>query len=344
MLEILGLDQWAEQAYFAVLDHPRSTTEELRARTGIDPDVLAGSLARLGDHGLIARLSDRRYTALPPEHALEVLLLARERDIQRIRSITTRLAQQHRQSAADHDSASLIEVITGADAVARCGHQMFLRAEREIRGIDAPPYSQRTDGGRVNSSLTRGRDHPVRIRFIHGRARLDEPGTAARVEADLVAGEEVRFLPSVPLKLILADDQAALVPLVTTPDLLDACILVHPSALLDALAALFETLWTQAQPYLPGRPGDVPANEFVSEEERRIVSLLAMGLSDATIARQLDIGYRTVQRRVQALLARLGATSRFQAGVLAAARGWWQPDESPTTRAAPAGPTTSATT
>lgn len=63
----------------------------------------------------------------------------------------------------------------------------------------------------------------------------------------------------------------------------------------------------------------------LTEDERRILSLLAVGLSDEAIARQLGIGLRTVQRRVQALLVRLGAGSRFQAGVLAAGRGWWQP-------------------
>jgi DNA-binding NarL/FixJ family response regulator len=51
-----------------------------------------------------------------------------------------------------------------------------------------------------------------------------------------------------------------------------------------------------------------------------------MGMPDETIARQLGIGHRTVQRRVQTLLTRLGAASRFQAGVLAASRGWWRPE------------------
>jgi hypothetical protein len=33
-----------------------------------------------------------------------------------------------------------------------------------------------------------------------------------------------------------------------------------------------------------------------------------------------------VQRRIQALMLRLSATSRFQAGVLAAQHGWWDPN------------------
>jgi DNA-binding NarL/FixJ family response regulator len=40
------------------------------------------------------------------------------------------------------------------------------------------------------------------------------------------------------------------------------------------------------------------------------------------IARQLRLSRRTVTRRIAALLDRLGATTRFQAGVQAATRGW----------------------
>ncbi|WP_335970968.1 MULTISPECIES: helix-turn-helix domain-containing protein [Streptomycetaceae] len=327
MLEVLGLDQPAEALYFALVDNPPLPIEELARRTGLEPDVVAGALVRLEDGGLISRLpgTPTGYTALPPGHALEVLLLARERDIQQVRALIERLAERHRDARRDRDSASLIEVITGRDGVARCGQQLFHRAERELRGIDAPPYAETRDGTRVNSATVIG-GRSVRSRFLHGRDALDVPGAMERVELDIAAGEEVRFLPQAPMKLIIADDQAALIPLLATPQVLDSCILVHPSALLDALSALFESLWAQAQPYMPDRPASVGPNEFVTEEERRIISMLAMGMADETIARHLGIGHRTVQRRVQALLTRLGAASRFQAGVLAASRGWWRPE------------------
>ncbi|GGZ02852.1 hypothetical protein GCM10010300_53540 [Streptomyces olivaceoviridis] len=330
VLEALGLDERAETAYLALVDNRSLTVTELAALTRADRHDLEGALARLESGGLIARVPGRppRYTALPPEHAVEVLLLARERDIQRVRALAQRLGERHHRARGGQDSASLIEVITGVDGVARCGEQLFRRAEREIRGIDAPPYAVPGDGGRVNSvvNITGGQ---ISSRFIHGRDALDLPGVVSRIERDVAAGETVRVVPRAPMKLLLADDQAGLIPLVSTPRVLDTCILVHPSSLLDALSVLFETLWEQAQPFVPDRAGSDDAGDFVSEEERRIVSLLGLGLPDEAIARHLGIGHRTVQRRVQALLVRLGATSRFQAGVLAARRGWWRPDEEP---------------
>jgi DNA-binding CsgD family transcriptional regulator len=335
VLEVLGLDHGQEAAYFALLDGSALGLDELVGRTGLEADILKGALTRLEDGGLVSRLTGEpaRWTVLPPEHAIEVLLLARERDIRRVRALTQWLGEKHRKGRIGQDAAALIEVITGPEAVARCGQQLFAGAEREVRGIDAPPYAQAGDGSSVNSSANMA-SRGVRSRFIYGRDNLTLPGTIGRIERDMAYGEEVRILPRAPMKIIMADGQAGLIPLVATPQVLDSCILVRPSALLDALSALFETLWQQAQPYVPDGLGAAVAGEDgPTEDERRILSLLALGLSDDAIARQLGIGLRTVQRRVQALLVRLGAGSRFQAGVLAADRGWWRPTPRPRSQA-----------
>ncbi|SEG87693.1 Sugar-specific transcriptional regulator TrmB [Actinacidiphila yanglinensis] len=328
MLEVIGLDSGQEAAYFVLLDGAPLRWEELVGRSGLEPEAARGALTRLEERGLVARLAGQpaRWTTLPPEHAIEVLLLARERDIRRVRGLAQRLGEKHRAARIGQGSAALVEVINGPEAVARCGQQVFTSAAREVRGIDAPPYAQAADGTSVNSSANLA-SRGVRSRFIHGRENLTLPGTINRIERDIAHGEEVRVLPRAPMKLILADDQAGLVPLVATPEVLDSAILVRPSSLLDALSELFETLWQQAQPYILDDAGPLPDGDGPTSDERRILSLLAVGLSDEAIARQLGLGLRTVQRRVRALLERLGASSRFQAGVLAADRGWWRPRE-----------------
>lgn len=60
----------------------------------------------------------------------------------------------------------------------------------------------------------------------------------------------------------------------------------------------------------------------LSDRDRTIITLMAAGLTDEAIARRLRLSRRTVVRRITALLDRLGATTRFQAGVQAANRGW----------------------
>ena len=43
---------------------------------------------------------------------------------------------------------------------------------------------------------------------------------------------------------------------------------------------------------------------------------------DATVARRVGVSQRTFDRRVRSVMDRLNAQTRFQAGVLAARRGW----------------------
>ena len=53
-----------------------------------------------------------------------------------------------------------------------------------------------------------------------------------------------------------------------------------------------------------------------------ILSLLLAGLTDASVAKQLDLGLRTVQRRVKRLMELTGVTTRLQLGWHAYERGW----------------------
>nr|WP_284716815.1 LuxR C-terminal-related transcriptional regulator [Streptomyces sp. G1] len=53
-----------------------------------------------------------------------------------------------------------------------------------------------------------------------------------------------------------------------------------------------------------------------------LLALLVSGLKDEAIARQLGWSVRTMRRRMSRLHDQLGAANRFQAGAVAARRGW----------------------
>lgn len=118
------------------------------------------------------------------------------------------------------------------------------------------------------------------------------------------------------MKLAIADRRLALLPL-ALEDMVTSALVIRPSALLDAVVALFELLWQQATPLLP----DAARSESTCSDQK-LLTLLAAGVKDETIARQLMISPRTVTRRVAELLDERGARTRFQAGALAQQRGW----------------------
>jgi len=119
----------------------------------------------------------------------------------------------------------------------------------------------------------------------------------------------------VPLKLAVADRAAAILPLTReSGTMVDSALVVHTSTLLDALIELFELLWSRAVP--------VSAGDAAGERpDQQLVTLLAAGLKDEAIARQLGVSLRTVHRRTGDLLGRMGARTRFQAGLQAARLG-----------------------
>lgn len=66
---------------------------------------------------------------------------------------------------------------------------------------------------------------------------------------------------------------------------------------------------------------DDDPRRWVSDEELRLIALLAEGLPVDAIARRLDLSDRTVRRRSRALCDRLGMRAPIQAVVWAARNG-----------------------
>lgn len=130
------------------------------------------------------------------------------------------------------------------------------------------------------------------------------------------AGARSRTLPRVPLKMVIVDDRRALVAIHGSGR--HHSLLIGRCGLLEDVIAVFDTLWSLATPVSSG-PGRT-ARPAVSKECRELLALLATGATDESIARQLGLSVRTVQRRMRRLEELLGARTRFQAGIQAARR------------------------
>ncbi len=133
------------------------------------------------------------------------------------------------------------------------------------------------------------------------------------------------MLPELPTKLVIVDDTLAILPLQAAPEAIESIVVLHKSALLEAIIALFETLWEIAVPLqLPnsecGHDGPPTA------EERRILALLTAGIPDDVIAREVRLSERTYQRRVRGMMEHLNAQTRFQLARQAARHGWLDDD------------------
>lgn len=122
------------------------------------------------------------------------------------------------------------------------------------------------------------------------------------------------------MKLLIADRRMALVPL-SLEQARDIAIVLRPSLLLDALSELFEIMWDRGTPFgtaaVAARRPERVRHEVDAD---RLVSLLAAGMNDKSIAQEFGISARTLERRILELLRGLDSRTRFQAGWQAAHR------------------------
>ncbi|MER0246195.1 helix-turn-helix domain-containing protein, partial [Streptomyces sp. HSW2009] len=127
-------------------------------------------------------------------------------------------------------------------------------------------------------------------------------------------------------------------------------LVVRPSGLLVALLTLFETVWREAVPLRLDTPADTPPAPSAEPgcpdpTDLDILSLLLAGLTDASVAKHLDLGLRTVQRRVKGLMDLAGVTTRLQLGWHAYEHRWLpRPAGAPTTAGTGTGTGTSSGT
>jgi DNA-binding transcriptional ArsR family regulator/DNA-binding CsgD family transcriptional regulator len=324
MLMAVGLDPTDHAVYIALLSGP-ATVETLAAATGLGDDTVQAALGSLEEAGLVGRApgAPTRYLAAPPDVALEALLLRQEERLQRARLYVRQLTERYRLAIAGQDPTSLVEVVTGRVAVLQRFEQVQRSARTEIRAIDKPPYAAAP--GNYNPVEVELLGRGIRYRVIYDPGGLaDFHDLHADLERSASLGEEARVLPRAPTKLILADDRIGLIPLQAAPATIESIVVVHPSALLRALGALFESLWTHALPLSLHEQAAEPdlAGYGPTQEERRLLALLTTGVPDVVIARQLGLSYRTYQRRLQELMRRLDAETRFQAGMRAVLLGW----------------------
>lgn len=309
MLAAIGLDDTHESAYRALVSVGAADLTDLARRLTLGEQATERALRRLELHGLAARSSARpgRWVAAPPEVAPGALL-----------------TEEYRAAAAEPGVHDLVEAVIGAAAVSRRFLQLQLGASKEVCALvtGRPVVVTGVGNEAEEQAAERAADRGVRHRVVVERSVLDLAGGISELSAAPGRDERVRVVDRVPTKLVVADRSLALVPL-TTHTAEPAALVVHASGLLELLQGLFESVWQGALPLRIGASGVTEERpDGPDDTDLEVLSLLLAGLTDASVAKQLDLGLRTVQRRVKRLMELAGVTTRLQLGWHAYERGW----------------------
>ncbi|MGW2677028.1 helix-turn-helix domain-containing protein [Streptomyces sp. NPDC001436] len=325
MLGAIGLDEGQESAYRALVALGAAETADLAHRLTLPVPQTERTLRHLERHGLAARSSARpgRWVAAPPGVALGALLNRQRQELEQAELAAELLAREYRAEAEGTAAAvsDLVEVVTGAGAVAHRFHQIQLGAEREVCALaSARPLvvSGMENEPTEEQAAVRG----VAYRVVIERDVLGLPTGIREASTALVRGERVRVTGRVPTSLVIADRTLAMVPL-TARGTEPAALVVHASGLLESLLGLFEAIWRESVPLRLGATGAPEESDgFPDATDLEILTLLLAGMTDASVAKHLELGLRTVQRRVKGLMELAGVTTRLQLGWHAYERGW----------------------
>ncbi|MBC9712985.1 helix-turn-helix transcriptional regulator [Streptomyces sp. TRM66268-LWL] len=323
MLGAIGLDEAQETAYRALVMLGAADVADLAHRLSLAEPETERTLRRLEHHGLAAQSTARqgRWVAAPPGVALGALLTQQRHELERAELAAALLAEEYRAQVDEPSVHDLVEVVTGAGAVSQRFLQLQLGATQEVCALvtGRPTVVSGYDNEAEEQATARG----VTYRVIVERGVLDLPTGLLELSTALRRDEQVRVVDRVPTKLVIADRALAMVPL-TSRDAEPAALVVHASGLLESLYGLFTSVWREALPLRLGEDDSVYAEEGEGPDatDLEILSLLLAGLTDASVAKQLDLGLRTVQRRVKRLMELTGVTTRLQLGWHAYERGW----------------------
>ncbi len=321
ILSALGLSGDDEALYRALVDSPSATAASLGAAIGLSAAEVDKRLTLLLGQGLVARSTDGRYVASSPAIALGPLLRQRREEIRRAELELAALTERYWVSAGDRTAGDLVEVVTGLDLIVDRFAHLQRSAEKEVRALVTANVAAvgRRDYPDEDESVRRG----VHYRVVIERAILEQHGASDDATGALSSGEDIRVVERVPIKLLIADQNLEMVPM-DAEGRAPAALLVHRSGLLDALIALWEAVWERARPLHLSEDRLVEAEPGVrlGDEDRQILVLLLAGLTDASIAGQLNMSMRTIQRRVRDMMDLAGVHTRLQLGWHAARAGW----------------------
>lgn len=324
MLEALGFSRAADQVYELLIQRGKLSLADLMASGEVGPKRLMEAVDTLVAKGLVRRLSgpDQEFVVAPPEYAIEVLIAERMSDLQTVRETSMELAVRVRSLTQDVDPTELLEVVSGEGSVRQLFLQVIESAREEIAVFDRPPYAAQVSEA-MSGQAQRLSTGDLRLRTVFDRSLLDDPIHVRRILQGVDSGELAR-VAKVPLKLAIIDGEWAMLPLLhaqgqSTPE---AVVIVRRSVLLDSLIALFESVWQHGVEVKPRTEESQLLTGTPEGDLRELAKLLAAGMTDTAVARQLDISERTLRRRLKDLMDELGVDSRFAAGVRAVERGW----------------------
>jgi DNA-binding CsgD family transcriptional regulator len=312
--------------YRALLTRAGWTLADVADILGLHPDELDKPLAVLTEMGLV-RSDNDALTAMSPMlaeatvlGAEDLELGARRAALEGRRNTLRQLIPEWNTALSESAREAAVDVITDQTAIANVLMHFADNCASELLSV-APGRlpTTRIDGRtRIANlySLRRG----IKTRAVYQHTALRDRASRSYLHELADNGAKIRFASLVPGRSLVVDRTVALLPIPTSDPGRHGLAVVREPNVVAWVIATFEQLWAEAAPFEDVINRQQDETEF-DQTLSAILRLMAEGEKDEAISRRLSISVRTCRRHIADYMAQVGATSRFQAGVIAARSG-----------------------
>ena len=311
------------EIYFTALANPILRREDL-LRAGFNEADINDTLPLLEARGLLQRLDRSSWRVLPPDVVLPAFatrLEDRARSVRASAAAISRIFQQHQERTQDRDPFEGVQIMTSFAEISQALTRLVGTAHREVMMVYADsPISRMLLAQPMRAhehDLVNSSGAPVHVQANYSDTLLDHPNFPEMLRLRAARGDEQRVTSGMRLTTLVNDSGFALVDLEDDQGQPHGLV-VTDTAFSTAIKEVCRWGWQIGVPWRMGADGENTMG--AADQERTILQMMAAGASDAAIARHLKLSQRTVERRVRAIMDRLNATTRFQAGVLAVRR------------------------
>lgn len=327
-LRDLGLSAFQERLYHLLLQDPTRTTDQLADLSGAGLSEVTAALEGLDELGVI-RFWPAGIAVRQPALGLGTLiervedeLMSRYRRVSDLRSEVAALQAGFGAIHGPDDGSSTVERIEGIDAVRERIDELSFFARVSLDSIQ-PGGPQSREAIEASRPLDRrAARRRTAMRLINNKTVMSDELNRTHLHELVALGVQVRVTDSAVERMLIIDNTVAVVPIEPGHSRQGALVVREPS-LVAGLADLFTRVWQAAEEvHLDVDEADTLRDgEVLGGNDRTILTMLASGATDETVARQLGVSTRHLRRQISRILRVLGADSRFGAGAEAARRG-----------------------
>ncbi|MDQ3493029.1 MAG: TrmB family transcriptional regulator [Chloroflexota bacterium] len=243
----LGLTSYEAKAYLALIRRDSFTAAQVARQAALPRQRIYDVLSSLVEKGLASARpgSVVKYAATAPELAIDRLINAHRMDLAELeteaRQMVAEMTPAWTAGQAESDPLEYIEVLRDRRAINERFAELQASVKHEILVFTKPPYATPPQENVEGLEVTRSH----RARSVYELSAFDDPAFVRGVKAFVAAGEEARFVPQLPLKLVIIDETIVMFgmedPIAGSSDL-TIVVVEHPS-LAKTLKLAFDATW-----------------------------------------------------------------------------------------------------